>query len=70
MTTRRGDGNGNRVERGGGDRGGGPGSTLYAVWTHDRTTLARDDVGSDWDRLRSASGRSVFMLKASWWLGL
>ncbi|MEQ8330339.1 MAG: DUF5916 domain-containing protein [Longimicrobiales bacterium] len=48
-----------------------PGSTLFAVWTHDRDAFGRDrlDLGEGVDRLRAAPARNVFMLKVSYWLG-
>ncbi len=48
-----------------------PGSTLFAVWSHDRDDFARDDfgLGPSVDRLWAAPARNVFMLKVSYWLG-
>jgi hypothetical protein len=48
-----------------------PGSTLYAVWTHDRSVVddAAFDLGRDLDVLGRGPGRNVFMLKATWWMG-
>jgi hypothetical protein len=50
----------------------GPGSALYAVWTHDRDTSGEDRyaLGPNLDRLWDTPARNVFMLKASWWVGL
>ena len=49
-----------------------PGSTLYAVWTHDRSGRGVEAfrLGRDLDRLLDAPGRHVFLVKASYWLGL
>lgn len=47
-----------------------PGSTLFAVWSHDRSDFARTafDLGQDLSGLWGAAGRNVFALKVSYWL--
>jgi hypothetical protein len=47
------------------------GSTLYAVWTHDRDVLGRDRyaLGDNLQALRTAPANDIFMLKLSYWLG-
>lgn len=49
-----------------------PGSTLFAVWTHDRSRSGREAwaLGSGLDRLASTPARNVFQLKLSYWMGL
>ena len=50
-----------------------PGSTLFFVWTQDRrsTESAGDfDLGRDLDGLFGAPADNVFMVKATYWLGL
>jgi len=49
-----------------------PGSTLFAVWTHDRSRFGREPwaLETDLDRLMAAPGRNVFQLKMSYWLGM
>ncbi len=49
-----------------------PGSTLFAVWTHDRSAFGQDDLRlrHDLDRLLEEPARNVFMVKVSYWLGL
>ena len=49
-----------------------PGSTLFAVWTHDRNAFNRQpwDVGDGLDRLFDARATNVFQLKLTYWLGL
>ncbi|MBW3551977.1 MAG: carbohydrate binding family 9 domain-containing protein [Gemmatimonadetes bacterium] len=49
-----------------------PGSTLFAVWSHDREGRSPEaaDFGRDLDALAGLRGRHVLMVKASYWLGL
>ncbi|MEM7418032.1 MAG: DUF5916 domain-containing protein, partial [Gemmatimonadota bacterium] len=49
-----------------------PGSTLFAVWTHDRDRFGRSAwaLGDGLDGLRGVPGRNVFQLKISYWMGL
>ena len=49
-----------------------PGSTLFAVWSHDREGSSPEaaDFGRDLDALAELRGRHVFMVKASYWMGL
>lgn len=49
-----------------------PGSTLFAVWTHDRSRFGREPWGleADLGRLGSAAARNVFQLKLSYWMGM
>lgn len=47
-----------------------PGSTLYLVWTQQRSGSAADpyfDVGSSFDQLAGAPVQNVFVLKMNWW---
>jgi hypothetical protein len=48
-----------------------PGSTIYAVWTQDRSSVGRTafDFGADAAALWDAPARNVFVVKASWWVG-
>jgi len=49
-----------------------PGSTLFAVWTHDRNAFGRQpwNVGDGLDRLFDTRATNVFQLKLTYWLGL
>jgi hypothetical protein len=50
-----------------------PGSTLYVVWTQDRSDQYADRAagfGPDMERLFAAPGTNVLLLKLSYWLGL
>ena len=50
-----------------------PGSPLFAIWSHGRTSEGIDgryDLGRDLDRLTDARGEDVVMLKLNYWLGL
>ena len=49
-----------------------PGSTLFAVWTHDRDQFGQDPwaLGASLDRLRSAPARNIVQLKVSYWMGM
>lgn len=49
-----------------------PGSTLFLVWSQDRTAFHRDRtiaLSRDLDRLLSTAGTNVFLLKVNYWLG-
>jgi hypothetical protein len=50
-----------------------PGSTLYLVWTHARSSvgpLGTLDLGHDLDALFAAPADNVFLVKLSYWIGL
>ena len=49
-----------------------PGSTVFAVWTHDRDRFGGEpwDFGEGLDRLAATPARNVFQLKVSYWLGM
>jgi hypothetical protein len=50
-----------------------PGSTIFAIWSHGRTSEIADGefrLGRDLDGLARAEGENVFMIKANYWLGL
>lgn len=50
-----------------------PGSTLFLVWQReqeDEARLGRFDFSRDAAALAGAPARNVFMIKASWWVGL
>ena len=49
-----------------------PGSTLFAVWSHGRTSdviSPRLRPGRDLDELLGADGEHVLLLKLSYWIG-
>ncbi len=49
-----------------------PGSTVFFVWTQDRSHLGPFDdrlsLGSDWRALRAASPNNIFLVKVNYWL--
>ncbi len=50
-----------------------PGSTLFLVWTQDRSSTAAIgdfDFGRDVDELFGAGANHVFLVKATYWLGI
>ncbi|MGI9037759.1 MAG: DUF5916 domain-containing protein [Gemmatimonadota bacterium] len=50
-----------------------PGSTLFFVWTQDRNTAERIgtfDLGHDSGRLFDTPADNIFLIKATYWLGL
>lgn len=50
-----------------------PGSTVFAIWSHGRTSEIADGafrLGRDLDGLASAAGENVIMVKANYWIGL
>ena len=50
-----------------------PGSTIYLVWQReqeDEVMLGRFNLSRDARALFAAPARNVFMIKASWWVGL
>jgi hypothetical protein len=50
-----------------------PGSTLFVVWTQDRNTKDRVgdfDLGRDVGRMFDSPSDNVFLVKATYWLGL
>jgi hypothetical protein len=50
-----------------------PGSTLFFVWTQDRNTAERVgtfDLGHDSGRLFDTPSDNIFLIKATYWLGL
>ena len=51
-----------------------PGSTVFAIWSHGRTsdasTTAGSDLGRDLRALGSADSENVVMVKANYWIGL
>jgi uncharacterized protein DUF5916/cellulose/xylan binding protein with CBM9 domain len=51
-----------------------PGSTVFAIWSHGRTSDAFDDgrfrIGRDLSDLGSAASENVVMVKANYWIGL
>ena len=50
-----------------------PGSTLFFVWTQDRNTADRVgdfDLGRDVGRMFDAPADNIFLVKATYWLGL
>jgi hypothetical protein len=50
-----------------------PGSTVFAIWSHGRTSEGADgryQLGRDLRALANAEGEHVFMLKANYWFGL
>jgi len=51
-----------------------PGSTVFAIWSHGRTSDAFDDgrfrLGRDLSDLGSAASENVVMVKANYWIGL
>jgi hypothetical protein len=47
-----------------------PGSVLYLVWTHNRTSdenITNDKIGYNFNRLFNESARNVFLIKFSYW---
>ncbi|HVK82457.1 MAG TPA: DUF5916 domain-containing protein [Kofleriaceae bacterium] len=50
-----------------------PGSTVFAIWSHGRTSEIADGefrIGRDLSGLADADGEHVVMLKANYWIGL
>jgi hypothetical protein len=50
-----------------------PGSTLFLVWTQDRNNelgVGDFDLGRDVDGLFSSASDNVFLIKATYWLGI
>jgi len=51
-----------------------PGSTVFAIWSHGRTSDAFDggrfQIGRDLSDLGSAASENVVMVKANYWIGL
>jgi hypothetical protein len=51
-----------------------PGSTVFAIWSHGRTSDAFDDgrfrLGRDLSDLGSAASENAVMVKANYWIGL
>jgi hypothetical protein len=51
-----------------------PGSTVFAIWSHGRTSDAFDDgqlrIGRDLADLGRAASENLWMVKASYWIGL
>ncbi len=50
-----------------------PGSSVFAIWSHGRTSAGDDghfQLGDDLRALRQADGENVVMLKANYWIGL
>jgi hypothetical protein len=49
-----------------------PGSTVFAIWSHGRTTsdTSRFDLGEDIANLGHAPSEHVVMVKANYWIGL
>ncbi len=50
-----------------------PGSTLFFVWTQDRSATSPFgdlDFGRDFDALTGASADNIFLIKATYWLGI
>ncbi len=50
-----------------------PGSTVFAIWSHGRTSEVQDgrfQLGRDLGGLASAAGENVVMVKANYWIGL
>ena len=50
-----------------------PGSNIYAIWSHGRTSVIDDGrfrLGRDLDGLFDARGEHVVMVKANYWIGL
>ena len=50
-----------------------PGSTVFAIWSHGRTSETEDgrfQLGRDLRGLAAAEGEHVVMVKANYWLGL
>jgi hypothetical protein len=49
-----------------------PGSTLFLVWTQDRSSELSDglvDLGRDVSAVFSGAGRNIFLVKLNYWLG-
>jgi hypothetical protein len=50
-----------------------PGSTLFLVWTQDRNSqeaLGDFKIGRDFDDLFGANSNNIFLIKATYWLGI
>jgi hypothetical protein len=51
-----------------------PGSTVFAIWSHGRTSDSLDDgrfkLGRDLGDLGRAASENVVMVKANYWIGL
>lgn len=50
-----------------------PGSSVFAIWSHGRTSEADDghfQLGHDLRGLASADGENIVMVKANYWIGL
>jgi len=50
-----------------------PGSTVFAVWSHGRTSDSDDGrfrLGSDLRELGNTEGENLVMVKANYWIGL
>ena len=51
-----------------------PGSTVFAIWSHGRTSDGSGDgrfrLGRDLSELASAASENVVMVKANYWIGL
>jgi len=50
-----------------------PGSNVYAIWSHGRTSSIDDGrfrLGRDLEGLLDARGENVVMVKANYWIGL
>jgi hypothetical protein len=50
-----------------------PGSNIYAIWSHGRTSSLDDGrfrIGRDLEGLLDARGENVVMVKANYWIGL
>jgi hypothetical protein len=50
-----------------------PGSSVFAIWSHGRTSDASDgrfDLGRDLNALGKADTENVVMVKANYWIGL
>jgi len=50
-----------------------PGSSVFAIWSHGRTSTAEDGryrLGSDLSALGDADAENVVMVKANYWVGL
>ncbi len=51
----------------------GPGSTIFAIWSHGRSAFDGDGafrLGSELNTLANTAGENVVMLKANYWFGL
>jgi len=50
-----------------------PGSTVFAIWSHSRTSQGFDDgrfrLGRDLADLGGAPGEDVVMVKVNYWVG-